>query len=151
VAEQDPERCRGVRQPVRVGAPEHVRGGAHARDLHAHAARFEDVSRVAEEVDARVVEVSDVARLAEGIARLGDVVVPEHGVGAVAGAKPPEAPAERRLPARMSEEIAGHDHEVGVAALGPRDGAREGTRVQPERAEMEVGEMEDPQPVQLGR
>ncbi len=151
VAEKDAERRSRVHEPLGASVPGHVRARAHPRDLDADAAGVEGVGRVAEQNDARLVEVSDLARLAEGVAALGHIVVPEHGVGAMAGAKPREAPAERRLAARMCEEIARrHDH-VRIAALGPRDGAPERKRVQPQCAQVEVREVKDPKAVQLRR
>ena len=59
--------------------------------------------------------------------------------------------AELRLAARVREQVAGQQHEVGLTLLDPRNRALDRPRAAGRHAEVEVGEVRDTHPVELGR
>ncbi len=73
-------------------------------------------------------------------------MVPEHDERPL---EPGEERAQLGLPARMRDEVARHAHDVGtpVGDPGDGDGGRSVPARQP-RAQMEVGEMADAEPVE---
>ena len=77
-------------------------------------------------------------------------MVSEDGEHRAVPGKPGDGPLERRLSAPVREQIACDRDEVGIALLRPAQSALEGEPVQRELAEVEVGQVEDPQAVELG-
>ena len=99
----------------------------------------------------RRVHPAQVGGTAEGIPGRSHVVVPEHGVGAVAWMKPAELPPQRAHAALPADEVAGDGDEVELLRRRPVDGLAEGAAVQRDGAEVEVGDVQDPQAVELRR
>ena len=91
-------------------------------------------------------EPVELGRARERIARDGDVVVPEHDVRVQAAQRLVEAGAAPG----MREQVAGDDDEVGVPLAHPVRGPANGDGAARGRAEVEVGEVRDPQPVERG-
>ena len=86
--------------------------------------------------------------LRERVAAVGEVMVPEHDEAA---AEPAEELAKERNPASARDEVTGDADEIRTSLRDPGD--RLLGRFPPARgdSEMEVGEVRDPQAVQLGR
>ena len=83
----------------------------------------------------------------ERVARDGDVVVAEHGVRVETCERLVELPP----PAWVGQEVACGDGEVGPAFAYPGRRLPHSGAPARRRAEVEVGEVRDPQPVELSR
>ena len=149
VAEQDAQ-VGVARERVRVDlgpAPQdHARMDACDPDLAA--AQLEHDALVPQQDDG--VEVAEVRRPRLRVAGDRNVVVAEHGVGRRRQAS--DELAQTRLTARMRQQVAGDRDEVRLPLGGPVDRSRS-TACAPARrhAEVEVGEVRDPEAVELRR
>ena len=123
-----------------------VRARVDADDLDLSPAQLER-PRV---VDSRVAgsRSRQLGRMRERVAGLGEVVVAEDGVAA---GQPGEQPAQPLLARAAREQVAADQRQVRLPLLDPVDGALDRRRPARRKAEMEVGEVRDPQAVELCR
>ena len=92
-------------------------------------------------------EVTKLGHSRERIVCHGDVVVSEHDKRR---AEALEERSQESLAPRMRDEIAGHAHQIGTTIHEPVDGpAARGVHAGQRRAEVEVGEVADSEPVEL--
>ena len=144
VAEQD------AQVGVRVGElpgprlAAHVRARVDADELDATAAELERHRLVAEQRAAAEVDLAD--RLRERVAAVGEVVVAEHGVDR---RQPLDQLAQPLRTFGPGEQVAGEHHEVGLPLGDPVDRALDRPHPRRRDAEVEVGEVRDPQPGEL--
>ena len=94
-------------------------------------------------------EVVEPARSGEWVACVAEVVVPQHGVRTRPEAQ--QELAELLLAARVSEQVARQEDELGLTFLHPGHSALDRSRAAGRHTEMEVREMGDAQAVELGR
>src|SRR5919108_5508259 len=138
VREEDAEIGPRVGQPAEgvVAAPR-----VGPRHLHAAARHREELRAVLEQ--ARLWgRTAELGWAAEGIPRLGDVVVAEDDERPQARTEPPEGTAEGLLSAAAADEVAGDCGEVELEALRPRERLLERAGVERPRPQVEVGEVE---------
>ena len=117
---------------------------AHAGDLDPHASPLDGHRLVQEQRRRQPVQLG---RPGERIAGDCDVVVAEHGERI----EPAERLVELPAPAWVGQQVACGDDEIGPAFAYPGRRLPHGDAPARRRAEVEVGEVRDPQPVQLSR
>ena len=66
-------------------------------------------------------DAAQVGRAAERVAGRGDVVVPQYGIGAVAGPQPGQLALEGARSPSAADEVAGDGDEVEIARRRPVD------------------------------
>ena len=132
-------------QPVRLVVTTRVAPG----DLHFPAVDVEDYRLVLEEQSG--LDIAQVGGTAKGVARGGNVVVPQHGVRPVAGVQPAELGDQRAHAPPAADQVSGYRDEIEVGAGRPVDCLAEGAAVQRDGAEVKVGDVENSEAVELGR
>src|SRR5205823_11333899 len=135
----------------RVGIDAHLAAddepGVEPGDPHAPSAQIEHRSLVAQQ--RRRLELGEIRGARLRVARDREVVVAENGVHRLR--QPLHERAQQRLSARMREQVAGEDDEIGPPYGDPLDGGLDRVRAARRNAEVEVGEMRDAEPVELRR
>ena len=147
VAEQHCEGVSGVEKLLRRERASPVALGIDAHDADAFPSDLQRLAGVAKEH--RAVQVPQLGRARERIVRNGDIVVPEHDVRR---SRRREATAADLAPG-MRHEVAGHADDVRLSAPDPGDGPfSRAIPTREPRAEVEVGEVPDPDAVErLGK
>jgi hypothetical protein len=146
VAEEDAKVGLGIGQALRLRASGAPGTRVDADDLHLAATKLDRLGFVGKEV--RRAQVGGLADLGERILADPEVVVSENGV---AGGEPCEQLAKKPLTASTRQEIAADQSQVGLPLLDPIHGTLDCTDASRRRTEVEVREMCDPNPIQLGR
>ena len=144
VAEQDAQIGVRIGEFFRSRPAPHVGAWVDPGDLDAPAAEHDCDRLVGEQT--RPSELRRIRCSRERVARDPDIVVPEHRVAAVEAA---EEAVQPRLAAGMRKEVTRQADEVRLALFGPVDGALDRDGAARRGAEMEVREVDDPQPAEL--
>jgi hypothetical protein len=143
VTEKDAQVRRGIGQPLGLGAASPVAPGVDADELNTAATNLHHHGLVLEQT--RIAEVVELHSGREGIARDGDVVVSEDDERP---AELVEELAQQSLAAWVREEIASHTNQLGIPSGDPLGRAAAGELSPSGSAEMEVGEVRDPDAVE---
>ena len=146
VAEQDAEVGFRVGEPLGPSPTRAVRARVDADDMHLPSAQLDCLRLVGEQP--RRAQILELNRLRERILRNGVVMVPEHRV---AVGQADEKLAETRLAASPRNEIAADQRQIRLPRLDPFHCAPHRVRPARRQPEVEVGEVGDPEPVELGR
>ena len=145
VTEEDAVGAR-VDELLRARRSGQVRARIDARDLHAAAPELDRPGVVGEQRGGS--EVDKGRRLRERVPADGVVVIAEHRVRA---RKAHEDAAKALLAARPREQVAADEDEVGPPLGDPVDRPLDRPHTPRGKPEVEVGEVRDAQPVELGR
>ena len=135
---------------VREAAPVWAKALVAPDDLHGLSVHRAQNRVVLEEDRARVLDDRGVRWLRERVARDLDVVVSEDGEDAEARLERRDRRLELRLPAPPGEEVARDRDDVARLLRRPANRALERATVEGDRAEVEVRQMDDREPVELG-
>ena len=149
VAEQDSEARGPISKPFGPNVTSGVGLRIHADDLHPPSAEADLDALVLEQRDTfERADRSRVDPLGERVATVREVVVPEHDE---ARAEIPEERFEERHPGPSRDQVAGDADEIGTPLDDPGDGILDRAPAARRDAEMKVGQVRDPEAVELRR
>jgi hypothetical protein len=144
VADEESQRCIGVHELVRACSRRSIRLGVDPDDGDPHAAEDESFELVPEQP--RLLEVAELGRARERIARDRDVVVAQHDEGMI---EERDERAQARLTTGMGDKVSSDAYEIRATPRDPRRGLlARGVATGQWSAEVEVRQMPDPEPVQ---
>ena len=147
VAEEDANVGIPIGEARRVGSPTRVALRVDPDELYPPASDLDLDGLVTEHHHvSELGERSRIDPLREGVAGVGEVVVPEDDK---AGPQPAEQPLEQRQPRAARHQVAREAHEVGLPFDDPLDGSLGRPPAARRDAEVKVGEVRDPEPVEL--